>query len=160
MSLITINSKPLYYTLHPASASSPSSLTLLFLHGLGSTSSFYAPIIPLLASAGHACLTLDTHGSGLSSYTGAGNSINSIAADALSLLDALAITANVVVVGHSMGGIVASHLAATAPALIRAVVLIGPVNPNPGAADVFSKRIAVVERGQQPFPRTALLCSY
>lgn len=40
------------------------------------------------------------------------------------------------------------------------IVLIGPVNPNPGATDAFSKRIAVVERDQQPFPRTALLCSY
>lgn len=160
MTLITINSKSLHYTLYPASASSPSSLTLIFLHGLGSTSSFYAPIIPLLSSAGHACLTVDTHGSGLSAYTGAGNSITSIAADVLGLLDALAITANVVLVGHSMGGIVASHLAATAPALIRAAVLIGPVNPNPGAAEVFSKRIIVVERGQQPSPRTALLCVY
>ncbi|KFY53493.1 hypothetical protein V496_07553 [Pseudogymnoascus sp. VKM F-4515 (FW-2607)] len=155
MTLITINSKSLHYTLYPASSSSPSSLTLLFLHGLGSTSSFYAPIIPLLSSVGHACLTVDTHGSGLSAYTGAGNSITSIAADVLGLLDALTITANVVLVGHSMGGIVASHLAATAPALIRAVVLIGPVNPNPGAAEVFSKRIIVVERdGMAPLAAT------
>lgn len=153
MSLITVNSKPLFYTLTPAS-SRPSSLTLLFLHGLGSTSSFFAPITPLLSAAGHACLTFDTHGSGLSRYTGAGNSIPSIAADALALLAALGITTNVVLVGHSMSGIVASHLAATAPALIRAVVLIGPVNPNPAAAEAFSKRIAVVEQGQQPLPRT------
>ncbi|OBT82747.1 hypothetical protein VE02_09101 [Pseudogymnoascus sp. 03VT05] len=112
-------------------------------------------ITPLLSSAGHACLTLDTHGSGLSPCTGAGNSISFIAADALGLLDTITITANVVLVGHSMGSIVATHLATTAPALIRAVVLIGPVNLNPGAADVFSKRIAVVERkGMGPLAAT------
>ncbi|EEP76376.1 predicted protein [Uncinocarpus reesii 1704] len=144
----SINSKSLYYTVTPppeANASNP--LTLFFIHGLGSSSSYYFPIIPYLSSLGHRCITLDTHGSGASAYTAsAGNSIASIASDVTGLLDALHITQNVVVIGHSMGGIVASQLALSdASGRIKAVVLIGPVNPNPAAADVFGKRIKIVE---------------
>ncbi|KJF60186.1 alpha/beta hydrolase [Coccidioides immitis RS] len=146
----TINSKSLYYTLTPPSSTSTSSsnpLTLLFIHGLGSSSSFYFPIIPYLSSLGHRCITLDTHGSGASIYNAeAGNSISSIASDATSLLDALQIEKDVVVLGHSMGGIVASQLAASdVNGRVKAVVLIGPVNPNPAAAEVFGKRIKIVE---------------
>jgi uncharacterized membrane protein len=51
-----------------------------------------------------------------------------------------------------MGGIVASLLAAedstNKQQRFKAVVLIGPVNPNPGAAEVFGKRISIVEKGK------------
>jgi pimeloyl-ACP methyl ester carboxylesterase len=147
-----INSKSLFYTLTPSSSSSPTPLplTLLFIHGLGSSSSFYAPLVPHLTALGYHCLTLDTHGSGSSPYNGISNSIASIASDVLNLLDSLNISENVVVVGHSMGGIVASHLAATDERQrFMAVVLIGPVNPNPEAAGLFGKRIGIVERGMR-----------
>ncbi|PGH20100.1 hypothetical protein AJ80_03668 [Polytolypa hystricis UAMH7299] len=155
----TINSKSLYYTLTPGSSTaSPSSspITILFIHGLGSSSSFYYPIIPHLSQLGFRCLALDTHGSGASAYSGTGNSIASIAADALGLLDALDIKQDVVVVGHSMGGIIASYLAASDESnRFKGVVLVGPVNPNPGAAEIFSKRIQTVEAdGMEPMATT------
>lgn len=43
-----------------------------------------------------------------------------------------------------MGAIVASELSTQLRLL--GVVLIGPVNPNPGLADVFNARIATVEK--------------
>jgi pimeloyl-ACP methyl ester carboxylesterase len=145
-----VNSKLLFYTVTPTASSSPLPLTLLFIHGLGSSSSFYAPILPQLTARGYRCLALDTHGSGSSPYTGSGNSIGSIASDIDNLLDKLNITENIVVVGHSMGGIVASHLVAgDSRRRFKAAVLIGPVNPNPRAAEVFSKRIGVVEKGKR-----------
>jgi pimeloyl-ACP methyl ester carboxylesterase len=151
MPYASINSKSLFYTLCPSTATTSSSLTILFIHGLGSSSSYFKPIVPHVTSLGHNCLTLDTHGSGSSAYTGTGNSIASIASDALGLLDSLEITENVVVVGHSMGGIVASHLAAVESSSekqrLKAVMLIGPVHPNPSVAEVFEKRISVVEKG-------------
>jgi len=58
------------------------------------------------------------------------------------------VTEKVTVVGHSMGGIVASQIAATYPDLVRGVVLLGPVNPVPALAEVFGKRIEVVKKGQ------------
>lgn len=42
--------------------------------------------------------------------------------------------------------IVAAHLAATRPSLATAAILIGPVYPSSAVADVFSKRIALVEK--------------
>lgn len=142
----TPDSKKLYYTDTPPSSEKNSSLNLVFIHGLGSSSSFYFPIIPHLSSLGHRCITLDTHGSGSSPYTGKRNSIASIAADVHELLAALEIISDVVVVGHSMGGIVASQIAAAETKdVLRGVVLVGPVHPSPGAAEVFAKRIKIVQ---------------
>ncbi|KAK4986749.1 hypothetical protein LTR66_007782 [Elasticomyces elasticus] len=150
-----VNSKTLFFTLSPSHSPRPSPLTLLFIHGLGSSSSFFQPLVPSLTSQGYRCLTFDTYGSGCSPYTGQGNSTASIAADVLALLDSQGITENVVVIGHSMGGIVASSLAAedsvSKQQRFNAVVLIGPVSPSPGAAEVFRTRISIVEKdGMEP----------
>lgn len=143
----TPDSKKLYYTDTPSPSPSHSTKTLLLIHGLGSSSSFYFPIISHLAAAGYRVITLDTHGSGSSPYDASkGNSIASIAADALSLLTQLKISHDVVVVGHSMGGIVASYMATQdMKRVISGVVLLGPVHPNPGAAEGFAKRIDTVK---------------
>ncbi|KFZ16783.1 hypothetical protein V502_04899 [Pseudogymnoascus sp. VKM F-4520 (FW-2644)] len=155
MPYANVNSKTLFFTLSAPQSPRASPLTLLFIHGLGSSSSFFQPLIPSLTSQGYRCLTLDTYGSGLSTYTGHGNSTASIAADVIALLDSQGITENVVVVGHSMGGIVASILAAedavSKQQRFNAVVLIGPVNPSPGVAEVFEKRVSIVEKdGMEP----------
>jgi len=46
-----------------------------------------------------------------------------------------------------MGGIVANYIAAEYQERVKAVILLGPVNPAPGMADVFAKRIEVVRKG-------------
>lgn len=151
MPYANVNSKSIFYTLTPSvycSTQDPAP-TLVFIHGLGSSSSFYASLVPYLTALGYHCLTLDTHGSGSSAFTGSKNSIESIASDVHAILDVLNITENVVLIGHSMGSIVASHLAASdLQRRFVAAVLIGPVHPNPAAADVFSKRISAVEKGK------------
>lgn len=145
--------RKLFYTIaSPDGATGKSGLTLLCIHGLGSSSSFYAPITSHLTSLGHTVLAIDTHGAGLSAPTGEGNTTTSIADDALAVLDSLAgqVPGDVVVLGHSMGGIVASEIASReghGADRIKGVVLIGPVNPNPAAAQVFAKRIEVVAQG-------------
>ena len=52
-----------------------------------------------------------------------------------------------VLVGHSFGGIVAAHLAATKSNVIIAAILIGPVLPNPNLEKVFGGRAQTVEKG-------------
>lgn len=145
MPFATINQKRLFYTIdEQAEGSSAKKSTTLLIHGLGSSSCFYKSIIPSLTHVTR-CIALDTPGSGLSSLGSSAQSISSIAEDAVALLGELRVTEKVVVVGHSMGGIVASQIAATYPDLVRAVLLLGPVNPAPALADVFVKRIEVVK---------------
>lgn len=61
MPFVTVNDRSLYYFLR-GPAASKEALTLVFIHGLGSSSSFYATIIPYLVEAGFTCLSIDTHG--------------------------------------------------------------------------------------------------
>ena len=138
MPSLTINGKSLFYTIDEPSG--PPKSTTLFIHGLGSSSCFYKAITPTLSSATR-CIALDTPGSGLSSIGTTEQSIESIAKDALHVNE------KVIVVGHSMGGIVASELAASFPDRVKGVVLIGPVHPTPALADAFDKRIEAVKKG-------------
>ena len=51
-----------------------------------------------------------------------------------------------IVIGHSMGGMVACELASRN--CYAGVVLLGPVHPNPEGAEVFASRIAAVKEGK------------
>src|SRR5258708_763703 len=98
MPYANVNSKCIFYSLvhavSPSRATSSSPIALLFIHGLGSSSSFYVPLVPRVAALGYVCLAIDTHGSGSSPYSGSGNSIISIASDAGSVLDVLGTAEN------------------------------------------------------------------
>ncbi|KAF7560222.1 hypothetical protein G7046_g3932 [Stylonectria norvegica] len=136
--------RSVYYSYTAGSAAVQSRPVLVFIHGLGSSSSFFAPIIPFLFTAGFSCLALDSYGSGLTKYTGVDRGIEGIAQDVISTLSELRIPMNcVVLIGHSMGCIVASHLASQHQ--VQGVVLLGPVNPSAALADIFSARIKIVE---------------
>lgn len=149
MPFASVNDKKIYYTVAKPSSVATSFTTLLCIHGLGSTNSFYAPLTPHLTTLGFTVVAIDSHGAGLSPYTGKSNSTTSIADDAWAVLESLKeeVPQDVVVLGHSMGGIVASELALKHGERVKGVVLIGPVNPNPGAAEAFEKRIVVVQEG-------------
>ncbi|TKA72237.1 hypothetical protein B0A49_05985 [Cryomyces minteri] len=152
MPLLRVGYKLLHYT--DAQPSGPVRETLVLTHGLGSSQDFYGPIVPQLTAQSFRCIAFDTTGAARSPYTCVEQSVASLAADALAVLDALEVR-KAVVVGHSMGGIVAAHLAATASARIVAAVLIGPVLPSPAVADVFEKRIRVVaEQGMEAMANT------
>lgn len=70
-----------------------------------------------------------------------------MAKDVLSIMHKLELNpAQTILVGHSMGGMVACELASKNK--FAGVVLLGPVHPSPGAAEVFAKRIQAVEEGQ------------
>jgi pimeloyl-ACP methyl ester carboxylesterase len=120
---------------------SPSGLTFIFIHGLGSSQNYYFPVIPHLTE--HRCITLDTYGSARSPYTNDTVSIPSIAEDVIGALDALNV-AKAVVVGHSMGGLVVTELGARYPDRVAGVVAIGPTHPSEMLVSVMSKRADTV----------------
>lgn len=130
--------------------------TIICHHGLGSSQNFYYPIVPALVSAGLRVITFDASGAARSPYTQVEQSIASLASDVLSILDALSIP-KAIVMGHSMGGIVASHLASDGASRgrIQAAILIGPVYPSEAVSQAFEKRIDLVgKQGMSPMADT------
>ncbi|UNI17584.1 hypothetical protein JDV02_003916 [Purpureocillium takamizusanense] len=139
MPSLRVQDQDLFYTWH--AAGDP---VLLFIHGLGSSNSFYAPIIPSLVQQGISCLAFDTPGSALSPYRGQDSDPAMLCGAASALLTALKIDARrVVAVGHSMGAIVASELARSLD--VAGAVLVGPVNPNEALVGVFEARVKLVD---------------
>lgn len=109
------------YLDHPASTH-PEKGTILLLHGFPQTSHQYRHVIPPLANAGYRCLAPNYRGAGRSSTNHTDFRKTTMAADLLALLDALAITDPIHVVGHDIGGMVAFTLASRHPLRVRSVV--------------------------------------
>jgi pimeloyl-ACP methyl ester carboxylesterase len=114
------------------------------MHGLGSSQDYYVPLVPNFLKNDFRCIVFDNTGAGRSSYTQIEQSIASLSEDVIGILDALNVD-KAILVGHSMGGIIAANLTATRNDRIVASVWIGPVYPSENVAKVFEKRIETVE---------------
>ena len=104
---------------------------VLLIHGLGGTSNVWMPLMPGLMR--HRTVRPDLPGSGRSSRVEGPLSIDRFVQAMLRVCAALRIE-RAHVVAHSMGTIVAFHLAATAPQLVRSLALFGPLLCPPDAA--------------------------
>ena len=98
--------------------------TLLFLHGLGSNHKAWKKNISFLKNH-YNCITVDLPGYGNSSK-GDYPFTMSFFADALQEFIQKLELKNVVLVGHSMGGQIAIHLALNHPSLCERLILIAP----------------------------------
>lgn len=96
--------------------------TILFAHGLLWSGAMYAPQIAALRDR-YRCVTFDFRGQGRSEVTADGYDMDSLAADAIALVETLGI-APVHLVGLSMGGFVAMRVAARRPDLVRSIALL------------------------------------
>ncbi len=105
--------------------------TVVFVHGLGGSLNAFTPLLPALLR--QRCVRLDLPGAGRShkayalgaaSATGGVLSVQSHAQAVLRVCEALGL-AQVHLVGHSMGTIVALHVAALQPARVRSLTLFG-----------------------------------
>jgi 3-oxoadipate enol-lactonase len=97
--------------------------TVLMLHGIGGGHQAFAPQVETLASAGYRAVAWDMPGYGHSApiepYTFKG-----LAKSCIQLIDALQCE-HVVLVGHSMGGMVAQEVVARQPERVSRLVLSG-----------------------------------
>ncbi|KAM0346214.1 hypothetical protein ACHAPU_005637 [Fusarium lateritium] len=157
MPFLEVENKRLFYARVDAEKESQASSTVLvFIHGLGSSHSFYIPVMNQLASAGYTSIALDVYGSGLSVLSPDVESptFDTIASDIEALMKGLDIhSKNAVAVGHSMGGIIVPQLALKCD--LRGAVLIGPVLPKPALADIFNTRVETVRNdGMEPMAQT------
>jgi len=101
--------------------------TVLLLHGKNFSGAYWADTIRALTEAGHRVVVPDQIGFGKSSKPAHFQySFHTLATHTLSLLDTLGID-RVVVVGHSMGGMLAVRLALMAPERVTRLALVNPI---------------------------------
>jgi 3-oxoadipate enol-lactonase len=114
------------------------------IHGLGGSANSFGPLLPALAR--HRVLRLDLPGSGRSQRAEGALSIERYADAVLALCSRAGIT-RAHVLGHSMGTIVAQHLAVQAPKLVRSLALFGPLiaPPEPARAAMRARAIKARE---------------
>lgn len=111
---------------------------VLLVQGVAVAGTGWQPQVDGLA-ARYRCLTYDNRGMGASQPVGAPISVAQLAQDALALLDAQGWDM-AHVVGHSLGGLVALHLALEARARVRSLALLCTFAGGPTAAPL-SRRL-------------------
>jgi non-heme chloroperoxidase len=110
----------------------PAGIPVLLLHGLGDSWHSYELILPRLPETIRA-IAPSQRGHGDSSRPATGYRLRDLAADVAAFMDALALE-SAIVVGHSMGSVVAQRFAIDHPDRLRGLVLVGsfasmPKNP-------------------------------
>lgn len=101
--------------------------TVLLLHGKNFSGAYWERTMHALLEAGYRVIAPDQIGFGKSSKpTEVQYSFHEMARHTLALLDALEV-GPVTVVGHSMGGMLATRLALTAPERVQGLVLMNPI---------------------------------
>lgn len=138
------NGTKLHYRIERASHRSCQT-SIVFIHGLGSSHNYYGAVCESLEiSSPQVCF--DTPGSGRSPFPEIAQTVQSLTDDVISLLDLLNLD-EVVLVGHSLGGLIACNVAATYPSRVKKLILIGPVYPTPNTQKIFEDRIKTLKEG-------------
>lgn len=113
----------------------------IFIQGLGIHGCCWKPQIDALAPH-YECLSFDNRGLGLSQPLGAALTIEQMAEDALALMDAFE-WPSAHVVGQSMGGLIAVHLALTARARVQSLSLLSSFARG---RDVLPSSLAMLQK--------------
>jgi len=116
MPTITVNGATLWYTDEGAGPAA-----IVFAHGLLWSGRMFDAQVAALKDR-HRCITFDFRGQGQSAVTADGYDMETLAEDAVALIEALG-ASPCHFVGLSMGGFVGMRLAARRPELIRSLVL-------------------------------------
>ncbi|HSS84873.1 MAG TPA: alpha/beta fold hydrolase [Reyranella sp.] len=117
----------------------------LCIHGLGGTSNTWTPLLPALSR--FTAVRFDLPGSGRSHRVEGTLSIDGLVDACLRVLSSRNI-GRVHVLGHSLGTIVAAHLAAREPRIVRSLALFGPLLAPPDVARANIKARAAKARGE------------
>lgn len=140
MKIATVNSVRLHY----ADEGPRDGLPLVFANSLGTDFRVWDPLLPHLP-AGLRIVRYDMRGHGLSDAPEGDYFMGDLVADAAGLIDQV-VGGPVVLVGLSIGGVVAQGLAAERPDLLRAIVLSNTA-AKIGTEAMWAERIAAVRAG-------------
>jgi pimeloyl-ACP methyl ester carboxylesterase len=122
---------------------------VVMIHGLGGTTNTWTPL--LAAFARNRRVRLDLPGSGRSSRVEGPLSIQKFVQATLAAMAAARID-KAHVIAHSMGTIVAAHLAAAEPRKVRSLALFGPLlaPPDPARANIRARGQKAKAEGMAP----------
>ncbi|HSE26634.1 MAG TPA: alpha/beta hydrolase [Gemmatimonadales bacterium] len=132
----------------------PAGEPVILLHGLSDSWFSWSRVLPLFPS-GWRVYALDQRGHGDSDRPESGYTARDLAADVVAFLDAKGI-GRATVVGHSMGGIVAQHVAAIAPERLSRLVLVasaGGLREMNGALEFEQAVMALTDPVSTAFAR-------
>jgi pimeloyl-ACP methyl ester carboxylesterase len=128
---------------------------VILIHGFGGSTFSWRLTIPALAAAGYRTVALDLVDFGLSDKGWDADTTHPAQARrVLAVMDALGVP-KAVVVGHSMGGSVATHLAMAAPDRVTALVLVDAAVTGPGEGGSLAPRIVGAALRFPPFLQVA-----
>ncbi|BGP23060.1 alpha/beta hydrolase, epoxide hydrolase-like protein [Rhodotorula toruloides] len=136
-------------TLHVEVLNPEAQQTIVFIHGLGGASTNFAAVIQAAGLANkYRVVSFDFEGHGLSPLSGNGStSVEGYVASVAEVLDSVGAD-KATVVGHSLGGLIATTFAATHASRVDKLVLLGPVKKMaPGGVDALTKRAETVRSG-------------
>ena len=122
---------------------------VVMIHGLGGTSNTFTPV--LAALAGHRIVRFDLPGSGRSHRVEDPLSLQRFVESVLLVMQRAEVE-RAHVVAHSMGTIVAAHLAASEPGRVASLALFGPLlaPPEPARAAIRARAAKAREGDMQP----------
>lgn len=135
----------------------PSGLTLLLLHGYMDAGGTWDLVAPYLAAHGHLLLAPDLRGFGESDGVGPGGYYHFVdyVADVDALVRALVPPgARLGLVGHSMGGTIASLFAGSCPERVERLALLEGLGPPAMDASVTVDRVRAWLRNLEQAPRS------
>ena len=126
----------------PATGPGPEGAPIVLLHCFGCSSQWWNPILPALNET-HRVIRIDLTGHGGSEKPQGSYEIDSQGAAVAEALNSLGVQ-GATVVGHSLGGIVATSLASSASELVDRVVLIGTPSDTDESSLPFTERLTQI----------------
>jgi len=131
---------------------------VVMIHGLGGSSNTFTPVLGALAR--HRTIRFDLPGSGRSHRVEGPLSLELFVDRALRVMQRAGVD-RAHVVAHSMGTIIATHLAASKPAKVESLALFGPLlaPPEPARAAIRARAVKAREGDMQPIADALLQAS-
>ena len=127
---------------------SPGGSTVVFVHGLGGSAYSWWGQLAACEERGHRAVAYDQRGAGRSSKPPGPYSIELWARDLERLLDGLEVE-RAMLVGHSVGCMIAEHAAVRLGERVRGLALIGgALRWRPEAGPVFEERVRLARAGR------------
>ncbi|MEZ5826512.1 MAG: 3-oxoadipate enol-lactonase [Geminicoccaceae bacterium] len=144
MAFANLNGFTTHFSFEASASESGGGMPMVFVNSLGTDFRVFDALLPHLAK-GRAVLRHDKRGHGLSDVVDAPLTIDQLADDLAALMDHCGVS-RALVVGLSIGGLIAQSLAANRPELVAGLVLMDTAH-RIGTADMWNQRIGSVREG-------------